>query len=167
VSGADVDPAKFRQLLGRFATGVVVITAGDAHGRLAGMTANSLASVSLEPPLVSICVEHQAEMFHVMSDTDQFAINILSSHQETVSRRFAGGGQEDRFDGVGYQVSPRGLFILEGVLAYIECQKFAQHPLGDHTLFVARVTGGSASEDPAHSRPLLYYRGGYAGLSPG
>lgn len=167
MSGNDVDPARFRQLLGRFATGVVVITARDREGRLTGMTANSLASVSLEPPLISICVEHQAEMFNVMSDTDDFAINILSSLQETVSRRFAGGGQEDRFGGVGYSVSPQGLAILEGALAYIECTKFAQYPLGDHSLFVARVTGGGTTEDPAHSRPLIYYRGGYAGLSPG
>jgi flavin reductase (DIM6/NTAB) family NADH-FMN oxidoreductase RutF len=153
--------------LGRFATGVVVITARDPSGRPIGMTANSLASVSLVPPLVSICVEQQADMLQALTQTDRFAINILSAHQETVSRRFAGAGQETRFEGVGYQTSPDGLPILEGVLAAIECEKFAHYRLGDHTLFVGRVTGGLVSDDPAHTRPLLYYRGGYAGLSPG
>jgi len=167
LSTPDIVANEFRQLLGRFATGVVVLTARDSGGRPAGMTANSLASVSLAPPLVSICVEHQAEMFQVLHHSDVFIINVLSSNQEAISRRFAGNAEGDRFGGVGYRLSPQGLPILDGVLAHIECEKYAQYVLGDHTMFVGRVTGGSTAADSAHSRPLLYFRGGYAGLGPG
>ena len=85
----DVDPAEFRQLCGHFATGVVVITAQDADGQPAGMTANSFASVSLSPPLMSVNVDHAAEMHAVLSRASRFAINILESGQEAISRRFA------------------------------------------------------------------------------
>jgi flavin reductase (DIM6/NTAB) family NADH-FMN oxidoreductase RutF len=127
------------------------------------MTANSLASVSLSPPLLSICVEHRAEMFRLMSESTEFLLNILGAEQEAISRRFAGEHRQDRFDGLGYRQSPRGLAVLDGIIAYIECERVAVYPLGDHSLFVGRVVGGATSE----GRPLLYYRGGYAGLGPG
>ena len=87
---ADVDPSHFRQLLGRFTTGVVVITTRFPDGRPVGMTANSLASVSLQPPLISVCVEHEADMRGALLAAPGFIINILSAGQEAVSRRFAG-----------------------------------------------------------------------------
>jgi flavin reductase (DIM6/NTAB) family NADH-FMN oxidoreductase RutF len=154
-----VDAAQFRQLLGRFATGVTVLTVATPDGRLLGMTANSLASVSLHPPLVSVCVEHSAAMHDAILQVPQFAINVLSSSQETLARRFA-DQHEDRFDGVGYHLTPDGLILLGGALAHIECQRFAHHPGGDHTIVVGKVIGGSTSR----GRPLLCYRGGYAAL---
>ena len=90
---------------------------------------------------------------------DQFAINVLSSSQETLARRFA-DKHEDRFDGVGYQLTPDGLILLGGALAHIECERYADYPGGDHTIVLGRVIGGSTSK----GRPLLYYRGGYAAL---
>ena len=158
-----MDPPHFRQLLGRFATGVVVITARTPRGEPTGMTANSLASVSLVPPLISIAVELQAEMHQVLLAGPQFAINILSASQEALSRRFAAQPHAGRFDGVGYSLSDDGHVILDGVLAHLACERYAEYPAGDHTLFVARVTGGATAE----GRPLLYYRGGYASLGPG
>ena len=155
----DIDPANFRQLLGRFATGVVVITTRRADGGPVGMTANSLASVSLQPPLVSICVEHEAEMRSALLAAPVFVINILASDQEAVSRRFA-GLHDDRFDGIGYRLSPRGLVILEGSLAHLECERHAEFEAGDHTIFVGRVVEGGITE----GRPLIYYRGGYTEL---
>lgn len=133
------------------------------------MTANSLASVSLHPPLISVCIEHQAEMYQVMEHASRFAINILASSQEALSRRFAGFYEGDRFAGVGYRISAAGLIVLDGALAHIECEQFAKHPLGDHTMYVGRVTGGATAENDEHGRahPLLYYRGGYAGLQSG
>ena len=101
-------------------------------------------------------------MFHTMSATPEFVVNILSSHQEAISRRFAGGHRPDRFDGLGYHLSQSGLVILDGILAHIECERFAHHPWGDHTLFVGRVIGGGTGD----GLPLMYYRGGYAGLTP-
>jgi flavin reductase (DIM6/NTAB) family NADH-FMN oxidoreductase RutF len=156
----DVDPPEFRQLLGRFATGVVVITVVDHEGRLHGMTANSLASVSLEPPLVSVCVDRRAELHPVIVVSDRFVVNVLATNQEALSRRFA-DPHDDRFDGVGYQVSPEGGILLDGALAHIECRVHAMHEAGDHTIVIGRVVAGSAGD----GRPLLYFRGGYAALA--
>ena len=154
-----MDAAQFRQLLGRFATGVSIITVTAPDGRLLGMTANSLASVSLYPPLISVCVDREAEMHTAILAVDQFVVNVLSSSQETLARRFA-DKHEDRFEGIGYHISPDGLVLLGGALAHIECQRYAEFPGGDHTIVVGRVMGGTTSK----GRPLLYYRGGYAAL---
>jgi flavin reductase (DIM6/NTAB) family NADH-FMN oxidoreductase RutF len=145
--------------LGRFATGVTVLTVVTPEGRQLGMTANSLASVSLHPPLISVCVDREAEMHGAILKVKDFVVNVLSSHQEALARRFA-DEHEDRFDGIGYHMSPEGLILLDGALAHIECERQTQHPGGDHTIVVGRVVGGSTSD----GRPLLYYRGGYAAL---
>lgn len=157
----DVDPAEFRQLCGHFATGVVVITAQDAEAQPAGMTANSFASVSLSPPLMSVNVDHAAEMHAVLSRASRFAINILESGQEAISRRFA-GNLSRRFDGIGYRRDENGFILLDGVLATIACESEASFEAGDHTIFVGRIVGGQVGK----GHPLMYYRGGYvtAGL---
>jgi flavin reductase (DIM6/NTAB) family NADH-FMN oxidoreductase RutF len=129
------------------------------EGRQLGMTANSLASVSLHPPLISVCVDREADMHDAILRVPEFVVNILCSHQEALARRFA-DEHEDRFDGIGYHLSPEGLVLLDGVLAHIECQREAEYPGGDHTIVVGRVIGGSTTD----GRPLLYYRGGYAAL---
>ena len=157
---AEVDAAQFRQLMGRFATGVAVLTIVAPDGRLLGMTANSVSSVSLDPPLVSICVDHTAQMHGPILQVEHFAINILSSSQETLARRFS-DQFEDRFDGIGYEMSPEGLVLLGGALAHIECDRYAHYPGGDHTIVVGRVTGGGST---SKGRPLLFYRGGYAAI---
>lgn len=145
--------------MGRFATGVTVLTVNGPGDRPLGMTASSLASVSLVPPLVSVCVDHQAELHDRILASPVFVVNILESRQETLSRRFA-DPHEDRFDGIGYHRSPEGLVLLDGALAHIECDRFASYPGGDHTIIIGRVIGGSTGE----GRPLLYYRGGYGTL---
>jgi flavin reductase (DIM6/NTAB) family NADH-FMN oxidoreductase RutF len=154
-----VDPSQFRQLLGRFATGVAVLTVTTPQRHPLGMTANSVSSVSLHPPLLSVCVDREAEMHDAILQARQFVVNILSSPQEALARRFA-DQHEDRFDGIGYRLSPEGLVLLDGALAHIECVRQAEHPTGDHTIVVGRVVGGSTAD----GRPLLYYRGGYAAL---
>lgn len=158
----DADPADFRRLLGHFATGVTVLTARAPDGAPAGMTVNSLASVSLVPPLVSVAIDRTADVHDVLTAAKRFVINILDATQEGHSRRFA-QSEVDRFDGVGWHPAPDGEPILDGVLAHIECEHFATHPAGDHTILVGRVTGGATRS----GSPLLYYRGGYAGLGPG
>ena len=154
-----MDPSQFRQLLGRFATGVTVLTVTTPQGNPLGMTANSLASVSLQPPLLSVSVDHAAEMHEVILQAREFVVNILSSPQEALARRFA-DKHEDRFDGIGYRLSPEGLVLLDGALAHIECVREGEYPAGDHTIVVGRVVGGATAD----GRPLLYYRGGYAAL---
>jgi flavin reductase (DIM6/NTAB) family NADH-FMN oxidoreductase RutF len=138
---------------------VTIVTVSGPEGRPLGMTASSLASVSLQPPLVSLCIDHQAELHDTIRSAEVFVVNILESAQEALSRRFA-DPHDDRFDGVGYHRSPEGLILLDGALAYIECERYAIHPGGDHTIVIGRVIGGVTGE----GRPLLYYRGGYAAL---
>lgn len=157
-----IDPDNFRRLCGRFATGVAVVTTLDANDLPAGMTANSFASVSLDPPLISVAVDEAATILPALRDATRFAVNILEARQEVLSRRFA-EGLADRFDGVGWRRTGDGQVILDDTLAYLCCDKWAEVPAGDHTIFIGRVTGGEASE---HGRPLLHYRGGYADWDP-
>lgn len=154
-----VAPSLFRQLLGRFATGVAVLTARDAAGEPAGMTVNSIASVSLDPPLLLVCIERAAAAHDALVAAEHFAVNVLAEDQEELSRRFA-GPEQARFDGVGYVEGSGGVPLLDGTVARIECERDAVHPGGDHSILVGRVVGGTSSED----RPLLYYRGGYGAL---
>jgi flavin reductase (DIM6/NTAB) family NADH-FMN oxidoreductase RutF len=159
VSTAAIDPAQFRQLLGHFATGVTVLTLATSEGRPLGMTANSLSSVSLDPPLISVCVERTAELHDVIVRAPEFVVNVLASPQEALARRFS-DKYEDRFDGIGYHRSPEGLILLDGALAHVVCERVGEYPGGDHTIILGRVVGGTTRE----GRPLLYYRGGYAAL---
>ena len=156
---AGVDAAVFRGLLGRFATGVAVVTTRTPDGTAIGMTASSLASVSLEPPLVSVCIDHAAAIHRAILAAPAFVINILEESQEAISRRFA-GEHPDRFDGVGYRAGDHGLVLLDDVHAWIECARHQLVEAGDHTIVIGRVTGGA----PGEGRPLLYYRGGYGAL---
>lgn len=154
------DPELFRQLLGRFATGVTVVTTRDPAGRPIGMTASSVASVSLHPPLVLVSVDQANDMHPALLAAPRFVLNVLAADQEAISRRFA-AEHPNRFEGLGYRETRHGMPVLDGVVASIECDKHAAAPGGDHTVFFGLVTGGSVSE----RRPLLYYRGGYTGLA--
>src|SRR5690348_14526615 len=146
-----VDASLFRQLLGRFATGVTVITTRNAAGEPEGMTASSVASVSLEPPLLLVSVDRKNVMHDALAQASHFVVNVLAADQEALSRRFA-ELEENRFDGVGFHPSRLGLPILDGVLAHIECARDAVVPAGDHTVFLGLVTGGDVTDRP----PLLY-----------
>jgi len=159
VSPAEIDPSQFRQLLGHFATGVTVLTLVAPEGRPLGMTANSLSSVSLHPPLISVCVDREAELHDGIVRAPEFVVNVLASPQEALARRFS-DKHEDRFAGIGYHLSAEGLILLDGALAHVVCERFAEYPGGDHTIVLGRVIGGAAGD----GRPLLYYRGGYAVL---
>ena len=157
-----VDSPQFRQLLGRFATGVTVLTTRTPDGRPIGMTASSVASVSLVPPLLVVSVSHEHDMHAALHAAPHFALNVLAADQEAISRRFA-VDHPDRFSGIGYHLSEYGIAILDGVLASIECEKHAEVPGGDHTVVFGLVVGGAVSE----RSPLLYYRGGYASMHGG
>jgi flavin reductase (DIM6/NTAB) family NADH-FMN oxidoreductase RutF len=154
-----VAPDQFRQLLGRFATGVTVLTTRTPTGDPIGMTASSVASVSLHPPLVLVSVDKVHDMHPALEAASHFILNVLAANQEALSRRFA-ETEGDRFAGVGYRQNKQGIAVLDGVVAHVECEKHTAVAAGDHTVFVGLVVGGAVSE----RRPLLYYRGGYAGL---
>jgi flavin reductase (DIM6/NTAB) family NADH-FMN oxidoreductase RutF len=154
-----VEPALFRQLLGRFATGVTILTTRTRSGDPIGMTASSVASVSLEPPLVLVSVDRHHDMHGALEAAPHFVLNVLAAEQEALSRRFA-AEEPNRFGGVGFHPNKQGIAVLDGVLAHIECEKQTAVPAGDHTVFIGLVIGGAVTD----RRPLLYYRGGYAGL---
>lgn len=154
-----VDAARFRTLLGRFPTGVTVLTTKDAKGGPRGMTASAVAAASLDPPLVLVCVDERAELHPLLKQRVPFVLNVLAADQEALSRRFA-AEEGDRFAGVPFRTTAAGLPLLVGVVAHIECEWHSSFRAGDHTVFVGMVTGGATSD----GRPLLHYRGGYGAL---
>ncbi len=155
-----LDPDSFRSVLGRFASGVTVVTVRDAQERDHGMTVSAFASLSLSPPLILVCVDRQATMHDVLDAASHFAVNILAASQEALSRRFASPEAHLRFDGIGYARGQTGCALLDETLAYMECRRVRRHDGGDHSIFVGEVEAAMARPE----RPLLYYRGGYAQL---
>lgn len=159
MSAPPISSDEFRAVLGRFASGVTVVTTKGANGSDQGMTVSAFSSLSLAPPLVLICIEKTASVHNALTEAEGFVVNILSASQEQIARRFA-IVDIDRFQGVGFTRSGQGYAVLDDVLSVIECRRFAIHDGGDHTIIVGEV---NASRIEAGT-PLLYYRGGYAQL---
>jgi len=151
-----IDEARFRQVLGHFATGVTVVT-GLSHDRPVGLAVNSFTSVSLKPALVAFCVGTRSVTWPDLREAGRFCVNILADDQEALSRAFATRGP-DRFDGVGWRPAPSGAPILAGVLGWVDCTVDAEHEAGDHVIVVGRATGLGLEHE---GRPLVFYRGGY------
>lgn len=154
-----VDQHSFRSVLGRFSSGVTVVTTIDRRKRDQGMTVSAFSSVSLDPPLVLICIGHDASLYTTLERATHFTVNILSEGQEALARRFAEPGP-NRFSGIGYGRGKNGIAILDDVLGHIECEVVARYESGDHDVIVGAVDVAEANE----GKPLLYYRGGYAQL---
>ncbi|MFV9505881.1 MAG: flavin reductase family protein [Oscillochloridaceae bacterium umkhey_bin13] len=150
-----IDEPRFRQVLGHFASGVTVVTTAQA-GRLGGLTVSSFTSLSLNPMLVLVCIDRRAASHSLITDTGLYAVNVLAEGQEYLSRRFA-SAESEKFIPETYELSPRGLPLLHGVLAQLECRVQQTLPGGDHTIFVGEVLAARCFE----GRPLLYYRSGY------
>lgn len=150
-----IDQTLFRQVMSRFATGVTVVTTA-CNGQLAGLTVSAFSSLSLNPTLVLICIADYATSKSAISEAGAFAVNILSEHQEDVSRRFATPDAEKFIPGT-YELSSRGLPLLKEVLATLECTVVNRFPSGDHTIFVGEVVAAEVYP----GSPLLYYRSGY------
>jgi flavin reductase (DIM6/NTAB) family NADH-FMN oxidoreductase RutF len=155
-----IGPDEFRHVLSHFASGVTVVTTLDCDGRPAGLTASSFTSVSLDPPLILVCVDHKAQCYPALRDAGRFAVHILHRDQEHLSRRFATSKIENKFEGVEYTITPRQLPILKEPHAHLECTTISTHQAGDHTIFVGRVEHAEAGA----GHPLLYYRGKYGRL---
>lgn len=148
-----------RRIMGRFATGVTIVTTrcGD---RLAGMTANAVASLSLTPPLVLVAVDKTALFHAALTEGRCFAMNILTEQQEALSRRFAQRGPKD-FSDLQLTTAVTGAPVLIDALAYVDCRLYTVLPGGDHDIFVGEIVAGEARD----GRPLLYYCGQYARLA--
>jgi flavin reductase (DIM6/NTAB) family NADH-FMN oxidoreductase RutF len=154
-----IDKNELRRVMGHYATGVTVITTFSKEGKLHGLTANAVSSLSLEPPLLLICVDKKAESYPSFEESGVFTVNILADDQEDISRRFAVSGGE-KFEGVAYRRGANGAPILHGVLAHLECKVHASFDGGDHTIYVGLIQEAETRD----AKPLLFYRGGYRAL---
>lgn len=150
----------FRTAVGAFATGVTVVTtSGEEHGY--GMTANAFSSVSLDPPLVLVCVIAQSEGSEHIHRNGCFAVNVLRAEQEPLSRYFASRDRprgRDAFSEVAHRVASSGSPVLEGAVAYLDCRLHAEHEAGDHEIFIGEVLELGLD---AEGEPLLFHGGRY------
>ncbi len=154
------DPRTLRDALGCFATGVTVVTCIDDSGRPYGLTANSLTSVSLDPPLLLVCVHNAAASTPAMIAATRFAVNVLQTGQQPASIRFSTRA-EDRFGHADWSCGEFGSPVLKDSLGVFECERHAVHEGGDHHILVGHVL--KASFDP-NLDPLLFFRGRYRRL---
>ena len=154
----DIDPTLFRGAVGRYASGITIITCQDDEGPI-GFTCQSFYSVSIDPPLVSFSVMKTSTTYPRIRDTGAFAVNILSSEQEAASNQFARRGP-DKWANIKWTPSEQGSPIIEDSLAWLDCSIWAEYEAGDHTIVVGRVVGlGTAAEQDL--LPLLYSQGKY------
>lgn len=147
---------RLRQCLGRFATGVTVVSCRDSNGAPCGITANSFSSVSLAPPMILWNIAKVSRSLQAYLDAEYFAVNILTSQQESVARHFA-KSEADLFAGVEYRDSPRDVPLLHGTLAMLECRTADIHDCGDHHIIIGEVIDYKL----AGGEPLMFYGGNY------
>jgi flavin reductase (DIM6/NTAB) family NADH-FMN oxidoreductase RutF len=156
-----LDSGEFRRIVGQFATGVVAVTTRTDEG-LHGLTANAFCSVSLEPPLVLVCVDRLARGHDRILEARAFGISVLTDRQEFLAERFAGRAPlvNARFEGVPYRTASTGAPLLTDAVAWLDCRLWATYDGGDHSIFVGEVLAAALTNEAA--RPLLFHRGGYA-----
>ena len=162
-----VEAREFKEAMGRLSAGVTVLTARGPDGRDHGMTASAVCSVSLDPPLLLVCVRKNNQMDPLLQQADGFAVSILSQDQVALSNRFAGWGDApaDRFDGLALDRAPvTGAAWLPGAVARIDCLRHAVLDGGDHHVFLGRLEAVDCPGDRADQRPLLYVAGAYRAL---
>ncbi|MEX0728921.1 MAG: flavin reductase family protein [Planctomycetaceae bacterium] len=153
------DPVLQRQIMGRFATGVTIVTTSDGTNHN-GLTANAVTSLSLDPPLVIVAIDRRALTHKSISDNRCFAVNILTQEQQSLSDRFARSGPKD-FSDLNFTTAITGSPILADSLGYADCQLTHILPGGDHDIFVGEIVAGEAGT----GNPLLYFQGKYRSIS--
>ncbi len=154
-----VSKDEFRRAMGSFASGVNIVTSRSEDNAMHGITVSAFSSVSLEPPLVLICINKRASIHEHLREGCHFAVNILAEDQESLSARFA-SRDTDRFNGVECSEAPHGSPLIAGALAHIECRVVAAYPAGDHTIYIGEVEATQVSD----KNPLAYFRGRYSRL---
>src|SRR5215213_1337438 len=150
---------EFRAALGRFPSGVTVVTTKDAGGRFHGITVSAFASVSLEPPMILVCIEKTTGSYYALQESEFFVVNILAEGQENLSNRFA-SQIPDKFETVGYRLGLGEIPVFEDALATLECRLAYAHEGGDHTIFVGLIEKSEVKDE----KPLVYWHGDYRKL---
>lgn len=172
-----IDAKDFRRALGRFTTGVTVISVRTAGGRDQAMTASAFSSLSLDPPLIMVAVKKLGQMHGLLAAASGFAVNVLSEHQRELSNRFAGGivdadgawrawpVDRDRFADLDVtHAAVSGAALIGGALAHLDCRLHAAPDGGDHSIFIGEVASLVLAERPV-LRPLLHFAGSYRALA--
>ncbi|MFF1725450.1 flavin reductase family protein [Streptomyces sviceus] len=158
-------PFPLREVMARFATGVVVLSVGGEH--IHGMTANAFSSVSLDPPTVLCCVAHDAVMHRAIRSAGHFGVSVLGAGQEALARYFADKKRPlgpEQFDGLDWTAGPvTKAPLLQGATAWLECELSDSHDSGDHSIFVGDVVGATRAEG---SSGLLFFEGGFRSIEP-
>jgi len=160
-----VTPAEFRAALGQFASGITIMSTlqdGVAHA----MTANAFTSLSLDPPLVLVCVDKGVRMHAAVLDCGYWAVSVLASDQRPIADRFARSGRDlyTQFDGIGTAAGPKtGCLVIEGALSWLECRTWATYDGGDHTIVVGEVLS-LGTRDASDPSALIYHSGHYREL---
>lgn len=154
-----INQNEFRRSLGLFASGITVVTTRDADGKLHGITVSAFCSVSLNPPLILICIDVNTGSHRALTQTDSFVVNLLREDQQHLSDRFA-SFSPDRFETVKYHDGIDNLPVLEDALANLECRKVNSHLNGDHTIFVGQIERATIND----GEPLVYFQGNYRKL---
>jgi flavin reductase (DIM6/NTAB) family NADH-FMN oxidoreductase RutF len=152
--------SEFRKALGHFTTGVTVVTVEREPGKIHGMTANSFTSVSLDPMLILVCVDHRAKMLPLLEKKKHFGVSVLKAGQEAISEYFANrehSSEAEQRLGIHFRTTPAGAPIIDGTLLQMGCRVVSSHVAGDHTIFIGEVHDAEMYE----GEPLLYFRGGY------
>lgn len=150
------DPNAFKTVMRHFPTGVTVVTSmrGDEPR---GVTVSAFASVSMDPPLVLICINREARSYLFISESKIFCVNFLSGDQRDLAERFSGKRREKQFEGVEYARDETGAAILKGCVAYLDCEVAEEHHAGSHSIFIGRVVACGSRP----GSPLGYYNGGF------
>jgi 3-hydroxy-9,10-secoandrosta-1,3,5(10)-triene-9,17-dione monooxygenase reductase component len=157
---AEIDGEHFRTIMGQFCTGVVAVT-GCLDGRPAGFAAQSFVSLSLDPPLVALCPAKTSTSWPTIRDSGSFCVNMLAADQQAVCDAFARSGG-DKFAGVEWTPGVTGSPVLNGILAFADCELEAEHDAGDHTIAVGRIRDLELVEP---GEPLLFFRGAYGSFA--
>jgi flavin reductase (DIM6/NTAB) family NADH-FMN oxidoreductase RutF len=151
---------EFKASLGRFASGVTVVTTKDSNGNLHGLTVSAFSSVSMNPPLILVCILKKTGSYSAFEESKAFVVNILGESQQSVSNHFA-SHSDDKFSGQNYQLSENGLPILADCLVNLECSLKHSYDGGDHTIFVGQIEKAKTAD----GKPLIYWLGKYRQIS--
>ncbi len=157
MASATIDTVRYREVIGRFATGVAIVTCNGPDGP-AGLTTNAVTSVSLDPLLLLVCFDNASRTLPAVRDAGRFAVNVLRAGQDDLARVFASKrGAREKFDAATHMVA-HGVPVLDGALAWLACDLEAMHPAGDHTIGIGAITHMDADPD---GEPLVWFRGEY------
>jgi flavin reductase (DIM6/NTAB) family NADH-FMN oxidoreductase RutF len=156
-----IDPSEFRRILGHWVTGVAVVASRTDTGSFCGFTANAFTALSLEPPLVLVCVARTGDTHDGIRASGIFTVNVLGADDERLARHFASDAT-DKFEGVGWTTGTTGAPVLEDAMAWVDCRVRREVDGGDHTIFIGEVVAADATD----GEPLIFYRGGYGRFAP-